>query len=377
MDGKERLGLLDFFSELTDPRDGPALRHPLENIIAIAICAVICGADSWVEVEEFGQGRYDWFSKFLDLSSGIPAHDTFGRFFARLDPAEFTRCFVDWSRTIANLTPGQVIAIDGKTVRRSYDHFAGKEAIHLVSAWVSANHVALGQVKVDAKSNEITAIPALLELLSISGCVVTIDAMGCQKQIAAQIAAQGGDYVLAVKGNQPQLRARVELMFRHSQTQPAGIHSEQAEEVDKGHGRIEKRTCTVLDIRDWRYYVDTDRQWDRLSTLVRVVGQRQVQGARSEETRYYISSLPCDAPCLLEAVRHHWGIENGLHWVLDIAFREDECRLRKGDGAENFGLLRRLALNLLRNERTSRLGIKTKRRKAGWNDAYLWRVLNS
>ena len=239
------------------------------------------------------------------------------------------------------------------------------------SAWVSANRVALGQVKVDAKSNEITAIPALLELLSISGCVVTIDAMGCQKQIAAQIAAQGGDYVLAVKGNQPQLRARVELMFRHSQTQPAGIHSEQAEEVDKGHGRIEKRTCTVLDIRDWRYYVDTDRQWDRLSTLVRVVGQRQVQGARSEETRYYISSLPCDAPCLLEAVRHHWGIENGLHWVLDIAFREDECRLRKGDGAENFGLLRRLALNLLRNERTSRLGIKTKRRKAGWNDAYL------
>ena len=338
---------------------------------------MICGADNWVEVEEFGRGRYEWFAKFLDMTAGVPTHDTFGRFFARLDPVEFGRCFIAWSRTVAQLTHGQVIAIDGKTVRRSYDHFAGKAAIHMVSAWASANHIALGQVRVDAKSNEITAIPALLELLDISGCVVTIDAMGCQKHIAAQIIAQGGDYVLAVKGNQPQLRERVEMMFCHNQSQPANLRSEQTMKTNKGHGRIETRTCTTLDIRNWQFYVDTEQRWEHLSTLVRIEGQRLVNGMQSEETRYYISSLPCDAASLQEAIRYHWGIENGLHWVLDVAFREDDCRLHKGDGAENFSVLRRLALNLLQREQTAKVGIKTKRHKAAWSDAYLRVVLNS
>lgn len=370
-------GLLDVFSEVTDPREGPALRHPLENIIAIAICAVICGADSWVEVEEFGQARYEWFSTFLDLSQGIPAHDTFGRFFARLDANEFERCFTEWVHAVGEITQGQVVAIDGKTVRRSHDRFAGKEAIHMVSAWASTNRMTLGQVKVEAKSNEITAIPVLLRALDISGCIVTADAMGCQKQIAAQIIEQGGDYVLAVKDNQPQLRQRIETMFAHSQTELSDVASDWVQEVDKGHGRVEKRTCTTLDVRDWQYYVDLDRQWTHLRTVTRVVGQRQVGGEHNEVARYYISSLPCNAPHLLTAIRNHWTVENGPHWVLDIAFREDECRLRKGNGAENFSLLRRLALNLLRNESTSKIGIKAKRHKAGWSNEYLRKVLES
>ncbi|NLE45811.1 MAG: ISAs1 family transposase [Chloroflexi bacterium] len=369
--------LLTHFENIEDPRSGPALLHPLVNIIAIAICGVICGADDWTEVEEFGQAKYEWLKRFLDLTHGIPSHDTFGRVFGRLDAQQFEEVFMSWVQTVAEKTQGQVIAIDGKTVRRSHDQSLGKKAIHMVSAWASANRLVLGQVKVDEKSNEITAIPALLRVLDLSGCIVTIDAMGCQKEIAAQVIDQEGDYVLAVKDNQPQLSEKIAKLFVHSRMPLSDLPSDDATRTEKGHGRLETRSCQVLDVREWLYYLDTERAWAGLRSIVRVTARRQVGEERSEETRYFISSLPCDAPRLLQVVRDHWGVENGLHWVLDLAFQEDASRIRKDNSPENFSRLRRLALNLLRNEKTAKVGIKAKRRRAGWDEQYLLKVLSA
>ncbi len=364
------------FATLEDPRRGPALLHPLLDIVAIALCAVICGADDWEEVELFGQTKEAWLRRFLSLPHGIPSHDTFTRVFARLNPQQFEACFASWVKVVAEAGAGKVLAIDGKTLRRSHDHTLGKEAIHMVSAWAVDSGLVLGQVKVDDKSNEVTAIPELLSWLDLKGCTVSIDAMGCQKEIAKQIIAQQGNYVLALKGNQEKLEERTQVLFAHAQTR-AGREMEgnQARQVGKDHGRHEKRLCETLATREWLYYLDPDGAWPNLQTVARVTAERTLDGKTGVDTRYLISSLPCNAPLLLQSIRDHWGVENGLHWVLDVAFREDDSRVRKGHGAQNFSLLRRLALNLLRQDHSVKAGIKAKRRKAGWDETYLAHIL--
>jgi predicted transposase YbfD/YdcC len=364
------------FATLEDPRTGPALLHPLLDIVAIALCAVICGADDWEEVELFGQTKEAWLRRFLSLPHGIPSHDTFNRVFARLNPEQFEACFASWVKAVAEAGTGKVLAIDGKALRRSHDHTLGKEAIHMVSAWAVDSGLVLGQIKVDDKSNEITAIPELLRWLDLKGCTVSIDAMGCQKEIAKQIIAQQGNYVLALKGNQEKLEERTQVLFAHAQTRAGReMEGDQARQVGKEHGRHEKRLCETLATREWLYYLDPDGAWPNLQTVARVTAERTLDGKTSVDTRYFISSLPCNAPLLLQSIRDHWGVENGLHWVLDVAFREDDSRVRKGHGAQNFSLLRRLALNLLRQDHSTKAGVKAKRRKAGWDEVYLAHIL--
>lgn len=378
MDSELCASLIEHFAVLPDPRRGPAIQHRFLDIVVIAICAVICGADDWVEVEAYGRAKRAWLQGFLELSNGIPSHDTFGRVFAQLDAERFAACFAAWVQTVVELLPGQVVAVDGKTLRRSHDRRGGKGPLHLVSAWAADAHLVLGQVPVEDKSNEITAIPEVLRELDLHGCIVTIDAMGCQREIAAQIIAQGGDYLLAVKENQPLLAQRVATLFAHAET-PEGRHLARSEHVtvNKGHGRLEERRCLALTPDDWGFYLDPQERWEGLHTLIRVEASRQVDGETSHSVRYYISSLKGDAAQAAGAIRAHWGVENNLHWVLDIAFREDESRLRKGNGAHNFGLLRRLALQLLRREQSAKVGTKAKRLKAGWDDDYLLKVLTA
>jgi predicted transposase YbfD/YdcC len=363
------------FAALSDPRAERGKDHLLLDILTIALCAVICGADSFVEMEQFGNAKRAWFATFLDLPNGVPSHDTFGRVFAALDPDEFGRCFLTWVRAALPAVDTTVVAVDGKTARRSHDRGAGKAALHMVSAWASASGITLAQVATDAKGNEIAAIPALLDLLALDGCAVTLDAMGCQTAIAAQIIAQGGDYALALKENHADLYREVAHLFADADaTDGADYEQERAETLDGGHGRVELRRYDVL--RDARTlaHLDPDGRWEGLRAVGRVVAERRGAGSATRETRYYLTSL-ADARRFGRAVRAHWGIENGLHWVLDVAFREDESRARVGASAANFAALRRLALNLLKAERTAKVGIKAKRLKAGWDERYLLQVL--
>lgn len=377
MSPKPLASITQHFANVSDPRVERTKRHQLLDIITIAICAVICGADSWVEVEQFGHDKQSWLKTFLVLANGIPSHDTFGDLFARLAPDEFEHSFFSWVQTIAKLTSGEIIALDGKRLRRSHDRTLGKNAIHIVSAWASSNHLVLGQVKVDEKSNEITAIPELLKVLALQGCVVTIDAMGCQSEIAELIVSKGADYMLALKGNHGHFLADVTDIFQTAQAAHfKDVRSDHAQTTDKNHGRIETRQCwTIAEPSELQYLRDRTT-WPHLRTLVMVQAERRIGQTRTTETRYYLSSLTASAARCLEIVRTHWSIENELHWVLDIAFREDESRIRKGHGAQNFATLRHLALNLLKGERTTTVGIKAKRLKAGWSLDYLFKVLS-
>lgn len=364
------------FATIEDPRVERTRRHELLDIIVIAVCAVICGADDWVDVEAWGNAKLDWLRNYLPLPNGIPSHDTFGDVFVRLKPEQFESSFLRWVQAVMGATGGKVVAIDGKTLRRSHDQRRGKSAIHMVSAWASANHLLLSQVKVDEKSNEITAIPVLLEMLALGGCIVTIDALGTQTEIARTIVDQGADYVLAVKENQAQLYDDVVATFQEAeQRQFEHVPHSYAKTTNKGHGRVEIRECWVIERLDYIEALRTAERWLELRSLIMVRAERRIGEAVSVERRYYISSLAERAERLLPIIRGHWGIENELHWCLDVAFREDDSRIRKGDGAQNFSFLRRLALTLLKREKTAKLGLKAKRHKAGWDTDYLLHVL--
>lgn len=366
--------VLRVLGQVEDPRVNRTKRHSLTDILFVTICAVISGADSWTEVELFGKTKLEWLRRFAPLVNGVPSHDTFGRVFARLNPVQLEGCFLQWMSALAEATAGRLIAIDGKTIRRSFDKAGGKAAIHMVSAWCEANHLVLGQVATDEKSNEITAIPHLLDLLDIRHAVVTIDAMGCQKAIAAKIVEGKGHYVLQLKENQPALHALVketfdELTGRGIPCVPVRYH----EETDAGHGRVETRRIWTTDWTDW--YQDR-AEWARLKSFVCVESIRHVGAHTSTERRYFISDLDGrDAKAMLGYVRGHWGIENQVHWSLDMTFREDTLRNRVGHSAENLSRIRRLALNLLRREKSCRVGAKGKRLRAAMEPDYLLQVL--
>jgi len=367
--------ITEHFASLKDPRIQLKTRHKLIDIIIITICAVICGADDWTEVVDYAKAKKDWLKKFLALPHGIPSHDTFGRVFSLLRPEEFEKCFVSWIHTVFKLTDAQTVAIDGKTLRRSYDRSSNKAAIHMVGAWAAKNGIALGQLKTEDKSNEITAIPELLKLLDLKGCIVTIDAMGCQKDIAYRIADQGADYVLALKGNQGTLHKDVELFFEDAQQcNFKDIPHDSFETTDGDHGRVEVRRYVTVSDLGW---LEDQAKWKNLNLIGMVQSERHIGEKITRETRYFISSLPNDAKRFAEAVRDHWRIENQLHWVLDIAFREDDSRVRDRNAATNLAILRRLALSLCKQEKTAKVGIKVKRKRAGWNNDYLLTLLNA
>ena len=364
------------FEGLNDPRIERTKLHKLIDIVMIAICAVICGADDWVEVAMFGEAKESWFRAFLELSNGIPSHDTFTRVFARLDPEQFRACFLRIMRAVSEISQGQVVAIDGKRLRGSVDTAAGREAIDMVSAWASENHLVLGQVKVDDKSNEITAVPELLKLLSLSGCLVTLDALSCQTEIAQAIVDQQADYLLSLKGNQITLYADVDLLFQEAQAIAfRDIPHTHARTVDKDHGRLEIRECWTITDPIFVQNLRRSQEWPQLHALIQVRSERHIKNEVEKHDRYFISNLDWPAEQFLTAVRSHWTIENCLHWVLDIAFQEDHHRLRKDHGPENFAMLRHVALNLLKQEHSVRAGIKAKRLKAGWDESYLLKLL--
>lgn len=374
MDVGARAGVLRSFALLPDPRMKRTRKHELLDLITIAICGVICGADGWAQLAEFGRAKRKWFVTFLHLPHGIPSHDTFGRVFARLDPLAFERCFLDWMNGLAKKTFGRLVAIDGKTLRGSFDTAAQRSPLHLVSAWCEQNQTVLGQCATAAKSNEITAIPELLELLDLEGAVVTTAAMGCQTAIAEKIVARNADYVLQVKGNQPKLEAELAVLFDECiRGEPHAVASQWFEDVDKGHGRIETRRCGMT---TQLHTLPGAENWAALASAVCVESSRRTGEHEQPERRYYISSIAAlDAQRMLERVRGHWGVENGLHWCLDVSFDEDRRRIRQGHAAENFSRLSRIALNLLKRERTNKHGIKTKRLRCGWDHDYLLTVL--
>lgn len=365
----------DHFASLSDPRCpyAPNLRHHLSDILIIAVCAVICGADGWEDIEEYGKAQAEWFIPLLELPHGIPGHDTFRRVLSQLDPEELTQCFISWTGALSDLSGGELISIDGKTLRHSFDHATSQAAIHMVSAWASANRLVLGQVKVDDKSNEITAIPQLLKLLDLTGATVTIDAMGCQKEIAKVITDQGADYVLALKDNHPTLCENVTLFFEDAKaTEFAEIDHECHETVDGDHGRIETRRYWITSDIEW---LGAKASWSNLQSVGMVESCREMGEKVEIDTRYFITSLPANGVRFAQAVRQHWGIENSLHWVLDVSFDEDACRIRKDKGAQTFSVLRHIALNLLRREVSHKRGIKARRKRAGWDRDYLVQVL--
>jgi predicted transposase YbfD/YdcC len=369
------VSLRHHFAALIDPRGERSRRHELLDVVGIALCAVIAGAESWTAVEAYGHAKHDWLARYFRLPNGIPSHDTFRRVFCLLDPLAFQSSFADWIAALAESGVGsrRNIPIDGKTVRRSGRRGRGLAPLHLVSAWAGANHLSLGQVAVDEKSNEITAIPRLLELLDLKGALVTIDAMGCQKEIAAKIVGGGGDYILPVKDNQPHLHQDIDDGFMAAlETDFSGLEWSVARTEETNRGRQEMRECHVIirpsGLRDAAL-------WKGLTAICMVMSRRVVGGVVSEEFRYFIGSFAGTAEEYLASIRAHWGIENSLHWVLDVVFREDESRHHAGNSCENLALLRKLAIGLLKQDRSSDASLKTKRLRCGWDDGYLAKVL--
>ena len=345
-------------------------RHFLHDCLMIALCAIISGADSWVQVEEYGRSKIEWFKDFLELPNGIPSHDTFGRLFARIDPKGFHEFFSRWVQEFSGSLKGKTVAIDGKTLRGSHDRINGKSAIHMVSAWVSDIRMVLGQFKTDDKSNEITAIPELIKTLALEGAIVTIDAMGCQKKITRTIIDVGADYVIQVKENQKKLHDDISLFFKDSANAPF----DSFETLDGEHGRIETRRYFSTGDLDW---LQGKENWTGINSICMAVRKRDINGETSSESSYFISSLQNNAPEIAKSIREHWGIENDLHWCLDVTFREDHCRVRKDHAPENFGTLRHMATNLLKQEKSLKTGLQTKRLKAAWDHDYLIKVLTS
>lgn len=351
---------------IKDPRRHN-IRHLLPDMLLISLCAIISGADSWTQVAEYGRSKINWFKSFLVLPNDIPSHDTFGRLFAMLDPKDFEDFFIRWVQDLAKSIKGKTVSIDGKALRGSHDRIHGKSIIHMVSAWVSSMNLVLGQLKTDDKSNEITAIPELIKTLALEGAIVTIDAMGCQRKITHTIIEEKADYVIQVKANQENLHNDITLFFEN----PDNTY-DSVETVDGDHGRIETRNYFATSDIDW---LQGKHLWTGLKTIVKVDRQRDVNGAVSKETSYFISSLDSQDQSLAKAIRQHWGIENGLHWCLDVSFREDLCRVRKDHAPENFSILRHMAINLLKRENSLKGGLQTKRLKAAWDHNYLLKIL--
>lgn len=367
--------LVECFSSISDPRIERCRRHKLIDILVIALCTVLTGGQGPTEMEAFGEARFDWLKQFLDLPHGIPSHDTFGRVLSLLDPRQFERCLLQWVNTQIRLGAGEVIPIDGKTLKRSHNKARGQEAIEIVSAWAASERLTLGQVKVAEGANEITAVPEVLDLLNIEGATVTVDAMHCQKTTVAKIRQKKADYVVALKKNQKHLHDAVEeylTSVREDRTHGLAISTYQT--VEKGHGRMEIRKYWQAEAPD---FLPDKELWQDLKSVGLVEARREMNGKATTEVRYYVSSLPVQAQRFGHAIRTHWGIENSCHWVLDVVLREDDCRLRIGNAAENMSTLRRLAMNLLRREKSDKRGVKVKQLKAALNENYLLKVLRS
>lgn len=370
--------ILSYFGELEDPRSEKNLSHPLINVVSIAILGVICGADDWVSIELYGKSKEVWLRSFLDLRKGIPSHDTFGRVFRWLDEVAFQTMFSEWTAQICQVTGGQVVAMDGKKLRRSHDGRHERDGIWMVSAWASKNQMVLGQTKMNEKSNEITAIPKLLKQLDLSGCVVTVDALNTQTAIAQQIIDAQADYIMALKGNQGTLYEDIQLLFEGFEDELyQDVKYQTARRTNQGHGREEYRQVWVVNAPEYRQYLRQANKWAKLHSLIKLVSVRYVIASDKVETttRYFISNWHASASDFLQAIRDHWQIENGLHWVLDIAFREDESRIRKDHAPSNMALLRHIAVNLLKQEQTTKVGISNKRKRAGWDNEYLETVV--
>jgi predicted transposase YbfD/YdcC len=375
-------GLAGHFSILVDPRVNRTRDHELIDVLVIGLCCVICGGESFYDMEHFGKAKLDWFKTFLKLPYGVPSHDTFNRVFCALDPRQFLECFLSWTQSVRQAIPGEIVALDGKALRRAIDSGAGPRCI--VSAWAEDNGLVLGQLEVDGKSNEITAVPQLLRALELSGCIVTLDAMGCQKAIAREIIEADADYVLALKGNQGVVHEEVKTFLDQTAAEKkkprrpgapapkAAALLAEFETVEKEHGRMETRRYYMSDQLGW---FEGGAEWEGLRTVGMVEATREIKGQASVERRYYLSSLPLNAREFARAVRGHWGIENKLHWVMDVVFGEDQSRARAGYAAQNLALLRRLALNLLKREKKNR-SVRGKQKDAGWDNAYLLKVLS-
>lgn len=366
--------LVDCFSVIRDPRQESKIDHELIDILVLCILGVICGAEGWQDIEEVGRTRLVWLQERGFFEKGIPVDDTIARIVSRLCPEQLQRCFINWMAAVEGATEGKIVAIDGKTLRHSYDKKKRKAAIHMVSAFAAENGVVLGQRKTMDKSNEITAIPALLDFLDVKGCIVTIDAMGCQEKIVEKIVAKEADYVLAVKGNQKQLHEEIIDFFQTARTHDfRNVKYDYFEEDHKGHGRVEQRRYWISDMLG---SISNPGRWASLCSIGMVESERCIEGKTTSEIRYFISSLTPDAKAFANAVRKHWSIENQLHWVLDVSFREDDSRVRRDNAPENFGIFRHVAINALRNEKTCKKGIKAKRFKATLQSDYAQLVLN-
>ena len=368
MPERQTIAIIEHFEDMPDPRQQGKVLFPLAEIILTSLCAVICGAESYVEIEEFGEAKIDFLKQFLPFDNGIPSHDTFGIVFSSIDAKVFSQKFIAWAQSLQKSIPG-FVAIDGKTLRRSKD--GDIPPIHMVSAWAGQQHLVIGQTKTNEKSNEIMAIPELLSMLALQGAIVTLDAIGCQKKIVNDIKAKKADYIIAVKKNQKTLHEEIDTFFQAvlSQTLPLSLPT--CKTVDKDHGRIEVRTYMVTDQIG---FLSQAEQWTGIQSIGCVTAYREVDGVSSEHTRYFISSLPAEPYLFAKGVRSHWGIENSLHWVMDVVFRDDECRIRKKHGPANFVTLKHITHNMLKSI-PGKMSMRVRRKRAGWDDAFLTAVL--